>query len=155
MPLICFLSYSTSPRERVFAYRLQTLAGASDIEVLLPDRHAPGLTDETRRRIRRADVVLAFFATSSAAAREEVAYAQELDKPILALVPSGRRRPAVRGVRWIEYAREDVRFAKVEKRVLEELKSFMKPGDQSTALLLVLLGLGLLALLAPRKGRAA
>lgn len=155
MPLICFLSYSTTERERVFAYRLQTLAGASDIELLLPERQRPGLTEETRHRIRRSDVVIAFFSTSSAAARQEVEYAQELGKPILALIPSGRKRPALKDVRWIEYEREDVRFSKVEARVLEELRSFRKSGDQSTALLLVLLGLGLLALMGPRKGRAA
>lgn len=155
MPLICFLSYSTSQRERVFAYRLQTLAGASDIEVLLPVREGHDAKSETRNRIRRSDVVLAFFSTSGAAARDEVHFAQELGKPVLALVPKNRRRPAIRGIRWIEYDPADLRLAGVEKQVLDELRNMGAKKDRSTALLLVLLGLGLLALLAPRKGRAA
>jgi hypothetical protein len=156
MSLTCFVSYDTRKDEEVFAYRLQTLAGASGIQVLLPVRRGRTLTAETRSRIDAADLVIAFLTSrSSADVRQELAYAQGRGKPVIALRRRESQPAPVAGVEWIAFDERELGFGEVERKVLGRLHAARSTKDGQTAVLLTLLGLGLLALLASGKRSAA
>jgi hypothetical protein len=156
MPYTCFVSYNTRRNEEVFAYRLQTLAGASGLRVLLPLRRGTGLSEETRQRIADADTVIAFTTTSAAGSvRAELDHARELDKPVIAIHRRGARAPRIEGVEWIEYDERDLEFGEVEKQVIAALHQRKRSPEGQNALLITVLGLGLLALLASGKKSAA
>lgn len=156
MAYTCFVSYNTRRDEEVFAYRLQTLAGASGIRVLLPQRRGAGLTEETRQRIAEAETVIAFTTTSTAGSvRAELDHAIRLGKAVIAIHRRGARAPRIEGVEWIEYDERDLEFGEVEKKVIEALHQRKRSQEGQNALLITVLGLGLLALLASGKKSAA
>lgn len=154
MSLTCFVSHSTNNEERVFVYRLQTLASASDIRVLLPDRTGKLVTESTRARIRAADLVIAFLISSrSTHVSQELGVALALDKPILAVLRKGARKPAIRKISWIDYDPAKG-FAEVEQKILSALRTqSVTKGESQSAALVTILGLALLALLANQSSK--
>jgi len=153
MAYTAFISYNTSPEEQVFVYRLQTLASASGINVLLPQRDGSVLSNETKQRINLADSVIVFLTSGlSPQVREELAYAQGRDKLIIPIYERGARiSPLKEKFDWIEYdPRKDTPGA-VEQKVLKLLKEKKKTKENLSAALLAVLGIGLLALLTSNK----
>ena len=150
MAYTAFISYNTSPEEQVFVYRLQTLASASGINVLLPQRDGRVLSDETRQRINLADSVIVFLTSNlTSQVREELAYAQGRDKLIIPIYEKGARLSSLKGkFAWIEYDPERDTPGAVERKVLKLLEEKKKKKANLAAALLAVLGIGLLALLA-------
>jgi len=153
MAYTAFISYNTSPEEQVFVYRLQTLASASGINVLLPQRDGSVLSDETRQRINLADSVIVFLTSSlTPQVREELAYAQGRDKLIIPIYEKGAKiSPLREKFDWIEYDRRKDTPGAVEQKVLKLLKEKKKTKEGLSAALLAVLGIGLLALLTSKK----
>lgn len=152
MPYTCFISHNTHPGERVVVYRLQTLASASGISVLLPNREGRGLSEETKHRIGVADSVLAFLtANLTAAVREELAYAQGLGKLIIPVVERGVKVTGLSDLEWIEFDPLRHTSGSIEGKVLDFLKARKAQKENQQAALLALLGVGLIALLASKK----
>ena len=152
MGYTCFISYNTRPEERVVVYRLQTLASASGITVLLPLREGHGLTAETKRRIRDADSVIAFLTSNvTAAVREELAYAQAQNKLIVPIADHGAKVSHLGDAHWIKYDPRTDTPGTVEKQGLEFLEGKKQSKDNQQAALLAVLAIGLLALLTSEK----
>ena len=153
MTYTAFISYNTSPDEQAVVYRLQTLAGASDIVVLLPKRDGRTLSAETKIRIDKSDCVIVFLTSRIGAdVREELAYADGRGKLIIPIYEKGVRLPAdVRDFDWIEYDPRRQTPGEIEQKVLELLNVKKKAVSDRNALLLTVLGIGLLALIASKK----
>ena len=153
MAYTAFISYNTSPDEEVFVYRLQTLAGDSDIRVVLPQRNGSILSDETKRRIQGADCVLAFLtAKLSAQVREELAFAQGREILIVPIYERGVKLQTLKNkYNWIQYNPSVDTPGTVEKHVLDLLRKLKKEKDNRDVVLLALLGIGLLALMSTKK----
>ncbi|MFN0157091.1 MAG: TIR domain-containing protein [Bacteroidota bacterium] len=150
MAYTAFISYNTSPDEQVLVYRLQTLASTSDITVLLPQRNGQALSNETKLRIDKADSVIVFLTSKlSPQVREELAYAQGRNKLVIPIFEKGVRLPVtVQGYDWIEYDPHRDTPGTIEQKVLELLRGKRKSKSDRDALLLTVLGIGLLALIA-------
>ena len=105
MPYTAFISYNTSPEEQVIIYRLQTLAAASDITVLLPQRNGQRITNETKLRIDSSNSVIAFLTSNlSPEVREELAYAEAKNKLIIPIYEKGVVSPdKSTNLNWISY----------------------------------------------------
>jgi len=153
MSYTAFISYNTSTQEEVFIYRLQTLASASDVVVLLPQRIGNRITGETKLRIDKADIVIAFITSRlSTSVREELAYAEGKKKLIIPIYEKGISIPKeISKLTWIEYDPQGDTPGMVEGRVIDILKTKKKQKDNKDALILIGLGLALLALIAPNK----
>lgn len=148
MAYTAFISYNATPDEQVIIYRLQTLASASDVTVILPQRNGLRLTPETKLRIDRADGVIAFLTSKlSPQVREELAYAEGKGKLIIPIYEKGVRLPSsLKGLDWIEYDPVRDTPGSVEQRVLKILRQKSEDKSSRNLLLLVALGLGLLFL---------
>lgn len=153
MSYTAFISYNTSPEEQVFIYRLQTLAAASDITVLLPQRNGQRITNETKLRIDKSNSVIAFITSQlSPDVREELTYAEAKDKLIIPIYEKGVVPPHTSTkLNWISYDPQTETPGAVEQRVLNFLKDKKKETENKQALILVGLGLGLLALILSNK----
>ena len=124
MPYTAFISYNTSPEEQVFIYRLQTLASASDITVLLPQRNGQKLSNETKLRIDNADCVIAIMTSNlSVQVREELAYAERMRKLIIPIYEKGVHVPTTtKQMQWISYDPKHETPGIVEQKVIDFLK---------------------------------
>lgn len=153
MAYTAFISYNTSPDEQIFVYRLQTLAGANDITVLLPQRNGQTLTSETKLRIDKADCVIAFLTSKlSPEVREELAYADARNVLIIPIYEKGLRlSSSPKNLEWISYDPRNEIPGMVEQKVLNLLRKKKKEKTNRNAVLLVGLGLGLLALMTSDK----
>jgi len=153
MPYTAFISYNTSPNEQVFVYRLQTLASASDITVLLPQRNGQRITNETKLRIDKSDSVIAFITSQLGQdVREELAYAEAKNKLIIPIYEEGALLADISTkFSWISYDPQKDTPGVVEQRVLNYLREKKEESENRQALLLVGLGLGLLALILSNK----
>lgn len=154
MPYTAFISYNTTPEEQVFIYRLQTLALASDISVLLPQRNGHILSNETKTRINGSNVVLAFLtAKLTPEVREELGYAQGKGKLIIPIYETGVRltNDFKQQYKWIEYNPDKNTPGDIERKVVEMLKELKKEKQNKDVVLLTVLGIGLLALIASNK----
>jgi len=153
MSYTAFISYNTSPDEQVFVYRLQTLAAASNITVLLPQRNGQRLSDETRLRIEKADGIIVFItSTLSPQVREELSYAEGKGKLIIPVYAKGVHiPPASKQFNWILYDPRTKTPGFVEQKVVELLKEKKVEKENREAVVLVGLGLGLLWLLTSNK----
>ena len=153
MPYTAFISYNTTPEEQVFIYRLQTLAGASDITVLLPQRNGQRLTSETKLRIDKADGVIVFLTSNlSPHVREELAYAEAKEKLIIPIYEKGIRLPSgQKKSNWISYNPQSDTPGMVEQKVVEFLKRKKVEKENRDAIVLIGLGLGLLWLISSNK----
>ncbi|HQT91889.1 MAG TPA: toll/interleukin-1 receptor domain-containing protein [Candidatus Kryptobacter bacterium] len=151
MSYTAFISYNTSPEEQVFIYRLQTLAAAGDITVLLPQRNGQRITNETRLRIDRSDCVIVFLTSQlTPDTREELSYAEAKQKLIIPIYEKDVIPPST-PPSWISYDPRSETPGAVEQKVLNLLKDKKKTEENKQALLLVGLGLGLLALILSNK----
>ncbi len=151
MAYTAFISYNTSPEEQVFVYRLQTLAAASDITVLLPQRNGQRLTNETRLRIDRSNCVIAFLTSQlTPDTREELAYAEAKGKLVIPIYEKDVVTPSAPET-WISYDPLTETPGVVEQKVLSFLKEKKRTEENKQALILVGLGLGLLALILSNK----
>ncbi len=147
-----FISYNTSQDEQVVVYRLQTLASASGITVLLPQRNGSLLSNETKQRIDLADSVIAFLTSNlSTQVKQELAYAEGRNKLIVPIYEKGASIRGLKNLEWIEYDPKNDTPGSVEKEVLQFLKDRKKEKNNREVALLVVLGIGLLALLASNK----
>ncbi len=152
MAYTCFISHNTHPDERVVVYRLQTLAAASGISILLPSREGRLLTSETKQRIERADSVLVFLTSNlTASVREELAYAQALKKLIIPILERGVKVSGLKDLGWIEYDPDRETPGDVERKVIGLLRGRRQEKENGAVALIALLGIGLLALLATKK----
>lgn len=153
MSYTAFISYNTSPDEQVFVYRLQTLASASDIIVLLPQRKGQRLTDETKLRIDKADSVIAFLTVNlSPHVREELAYAEAKGKLIIPIYEKGIRVPSAgKKFKWIEFDLQTDTPGGIEQEVVKLLRAKKIEKENRDAIVLVGLGLGLLWLISSNK----
>lgn len=153
MSYTAFISYNTSRDEQVFVYRLQTLASASDIIVLLPLRNGKRLTDETKLRIDKADSVIAFFTENlSPHVREELAYAEAKGKLIIPMYEKGVRVPSSgKKSKVFEFDFPKDTPGGIEQEVLEWLRGKKVEKENRDAIVLVGLGLGLLWLISSNK----
>ncbi|MDP2208361.1 MAG: TIR domain-containing protein [Bacteroidota bacterium] len=153
MSYTAFISYNTLPDEQVFVYRLQTLASASDIIVLLPQRNGQRLTDETKLRIDKADSVIAFLtANLSPHVREELAYAEAKGKLIIPIYGKGIRTPSAgKKFKWIEFDFQKDTPGGIEQEVVKLLRAKKIEKENRDAIVLVGLGLGLLWLISSNK----
>lgn len=149
MAYTCFVSYNENdPAERTVAYRLQALALASGIQLLLPKREGLIITAETRQRIDAADSVLTFLGSRlSPPVREELAYAQARRKLIIPVRRADAPIGGLENLPWIEFNPIRDTPGSVEGRVVEILRKVKKEKEDQQAVLLVVLGVGLLALL--------
>ena len=153
MSLSCFISHNASEEERVFVYRLQTLATSSGMKVMLPHRVGRLLSDETRSRIERADLVIAFLTASRATqVHQELGFAQALGKPILAIKRKGAKPPVTKGIRWIEYD-ERRGLATIESKVLDVLHEKLSDKQAQQGAVVAILGITLLALLSQQTAK--
>jgi hypothetical protein len=92
-----FLSYAVAPLDMPFATRLQAVAAAYDISILLPDRTQPihdGLPAETQTKIQSSDAVIALVTVTAspnliALVNAELRAAAQLDVPVIALIEQG------------------------------------------------------------------
>lgn len=151
MSYTAFITYNTSPEEQVFVYRLQTLAAASDIIVLLPQRNGQRITNETKLRIDRSDCVIAFLTSQlTPDTREELTYAEAKQKLIIPIYEKDVVPPSTPET-WISYDPRSETPGGVEGKVLALLKDKKKAEENKQALLLVGLGIGLLALIFSNK----
>ena len=153
MSYTAFISYNTAPEEQVFVYRLQTLAAASDIVVLLPQRNGQRITGETKLRIDKADSIIVFLTSKlSPEVREELAYAEAKQKLIIPIYGKGVRLPAKsENLRWISFDPVSQTPGEIEQKVLESLGNAKKQKENREAIVLVGLGLGLLWLISSNK----
>ncbi len=153
MAYTAFISYNTSPAEQVFVYRLQTIAGASDITVLLPQRNGQRITNETKLRIDKADCVIAFLTSKlSNEVREELAYTEGRNALVIPIYKKGLRPSSLpKNLKWISYDPRNETPGMVEQTVLNLLREKKKEKENRNAILLVGLGLGLLALMTSDK----
>ncbi|MBI1804569.1 MAG: toll/interleukin-1 receptor domain-containing protein [Ignavibacteriae bacterium] len=153
MSYTAFISYNTAPEEQVFVYRLQTLAAASDIIVLLPQRNGQRITNETKLRIDKADSVIVFLTSKlSPEVREELAYAEAKSKLIIPIYGKGVRHPAgAKDLHWIFFDPALQTPGEIEQEVLKSLGSAKKQKENREAIVLVGLGLGLLWLISSNK----
>jgi len=149
MPYTAFISYSTTDEHQAFIYRLQTLAAASDINVLLPQRNGQLITNETRHRIENANCVIVFLTSKvNSYVREELAYAEGKGKLIIPIYEKGVKIPATyQALPWIEYNPKTDTPGSIEREVLDVLKKQKKEKENKEALILTALGIGLLALI--------
>ena len=153
MSYTAFISYNTTPDEQVFIYRLQTLAGASDITVLLPQRNGQRLTGETKLRIDKADSVIAFLTSDlNPHVREELAYAEGKGKLIIPIYEKGiQLPPGQKKFNWISYDPQRDTPGMVEQKVVEFLTHKKVEKENRDAIVLIGLGLGLLWLISSNK----
>jgi hypothetical protein len=149
----CFVSYNDDDEiERAVAYRLQALALASEIRLLLPKRDGAVISMETRQRIDASDSVITFLSSRvTAAVREELAYAQARAKLIIPIRSIDEKGGApigdLKNLPWIDFNPRRDTPGSVETRVLEILRRGKTQKDAAQAILLVALGVGLLALM--------
>lgn len=147
MSLTCFISHNADESERVFVFRLQTLATSSGITVLLPHRAGRILTMETRDRIAAADVFIAFLTASRLTqVHQELSVAQTLRKPIIAIYRKGSAPRGDADVHWIEYDPAKG-LAPVEQAILAHLKQQLSAKQSRQVALVAVLGIALLAML--------
>lgn len=147
MSLSCFISYNATEEERVFVYRLQTLATSSGIKVMLPHRVGKGPGRETRARIAACDLMIAFLtARQTTHVRDELKLAVALKKPVLAIQRKGSARPAVPSIHWIEYD-EKRGIAATESQILEVLRDKLSKKQAQQGAVVAVLGIALLAML--------
>lgn len=153
MPYTSFISHNIAPDEQVIVYRLQTLASASGINVLLPQRNGNLITDETKHRIDLAESVIVFLTSRlTPHVQQELAYAEGRGKLIIPIYEKGARISKLKDkYQWIEYDPKRDTPGTVEQRVLQLLRDKKKMKEDSQAALLIVLGIGLLALLASKK----
>src|SRR5258706_329140 len=153
MSYTAFISYNTAPEEQVFLYRLQTLAAASDIVVLLPQRNGQHITNETKLRIDKADSVIVFLTSKlSPEVREELAYAEAKNRLIIPIYEKSVRLPAdAKKFPWFSFDPPSQTPVEVEQQVLEFLRDMKKQKENKEAIVLVGLGLGLLWLISSNK----
>ena len=148
MSQTCFISHNASDDERVFVFRLQTLASSSGIKVLLPHRMGKVITAETQARIEQAGLVIAFLTESRATqVNQELGFALAMRKPIVAIHRRGTKRPATKGIRWIEYDQRRG-LGPVEDEVAKVLDEHLSQKNAEQGALVAVLGIALLALLA-------
>src|SRR5262245_61674968 len=153
MSYTVFISHNTSQEEQVFVYRLQTLAAASDIVVLLPQRNGQKISAESKLRIDSADCIIAFLTSKlTSQVREELAYAEEKGKLIIAVYETGIAPPAsAKSIKWIPYDPKKDTPGSVEQKVAGFLKEKKQEKHNREAIVLVGLGLGLLWLISSNK----
>ena len=153
MGLTCFVSHNANEEERVFVYRLQTLATSSGIRVMLPHRIGPIVSDETRSRIAVADLFIAILtATRGAHVHHEIGIALALNKPIVAIYRKGARPQTIGGIHWISY--DPLKgFASVEQQVMRVLQDKLTEKESRQGALVAILGLTLLALLTQQSSK--
>jgi len=153
MGFTVFLSYGNDPEEQIIALRLQTLAAAYGISVLVPARgeidvrtntRVAGPLAEVRRMIDRSDCVLAIATTEIGhAARAEISYALTRRKIIIPILREGislspplTELPVFRFTPW--------NTGQVESQVVDFLKrQKLSQQNQQTIGALVAIGLGL------------
>jgi hypothetical protein len=153
MSYTAFISYNTAPEEQVFIYRLQTLAAASNITVLLPQRNGQSLSNETKLRIDNADCVIVFLTSNlSAHVRQELAYAESKKRLIIPIYEKSVRLPSsAKQLDWIPYNPAKDTPGIVEQRVMDLLKRRKVSKENREAIVLVGLGLGLLWLISSNR----
>jgi TIR domain len=158
MPFTVFLSYGNDPEEQVIAWRLQTLAAAHGIHVLVPQRNGfplrpskqirqPG--DDVRRMINQANCVLSIVTSAVSPATEaEIGYALSKHKIVVPIIregiplpPSLSKLPVFSFSPW--------NTGQVEEQVVGFLKrQRVSQQNQQTIGALVAIGLGLFLLAA-------
>src|SRR5262245_61496466 len=93
-----FLSYGIDPAEQVTAWRLQTLAAAHGITVLVPQRNGTrgkAVSDEVQSAVNQSDCVLAIITGQvGAAVQQELKYALSKGKIVIPIVQTGAEAPA-------------------------------------------------------------
>jgi nucleoside 2-deoxyribosyltransferase len=170
MALKVFLSFGGAPEEQVLAWRLQTLATAHGVDVFVPHRNGQSglvgvgrvgqskpqrglaglgrvLSEDTRRKIDRADFVLAVITESvSPAAEAELSYAQSKGKLVIPIVQYGTPVPrSLSQLARFEFSPWDP--GKVESDVIQFLREKQVSKQNQQALgALIAIGLGLFLL---------
>jgi hypothetical protein len=92
-----FLSYAVGPVDATIAARLRAVAAAYDIAILLPDRTrfaGNEVAPDTLKKIRQSDAIITLVTRgaqidSEDVVNQELATAQQEQKPIIALVEQG------------------------------------------------------------------
>jgi nucleoside 2-deoxyribosyltransferase len=150
-----FLSHSTAPEEQALVWRLQTLATAHGLHVIVPQR-APASTrkqsfisEAVRSAIDQSDCVLAIITTRTPpAVQQELSYAMGKVKLIIPLVEAAvANQQIVRSFDRVFLFSHDEYPGKVENKVVQFLNEQRISKENRQALgALIAIGLGMLLL---------